>query len=84
MHVQGRALDRPELAGMRVRVSVEGVSVGEHELVPGERFDALFSLPEGLENRGGFTIRLETDDYVYSGPYQQHCISFLLDRLALE
>ena len=84
LRLRGRALDRPELAGARVQVSVEALPVGEHELVPGEAFDLRFPLPPKIGKRGGVTVRLETDDYGYDGPYKQHCISFLLDQLALE
>lgn len=84
LRVRGRAFARPELAGARLRVSVEGKSVGEHELVPGEPFDVRFPLPKRMRGRSGLNVRLETDDYVYAGPYQQHCVSFVLEQLALE
>jgi hypothetical protein len=85
LNLRGRALDRSELAGARLSVDVEGVHLGEHELVPGEAFDLRFPLPgEAIKMRGAITVRLETDDYVYAGPDRQHCISFVLERLALE
>jgi hypothetical protein len=82
--IRGSALDRPELAGARVRVSVEGIAVGEQELVPSRPFEARFRLPAGIERRGGINVRLETSDYGYTGRDRQHCISFVLERLALE
>ena len=84
LRLRGRALARAELAGARIRVSVENTSVGEHELVPGEAFDVSFPLPVELRKRQAVNVRLETSDYGYTGPYLQHCISFLLDQLALE
>ncbi len=84
LRLRGRALARPELAGARVRVSIEGLPVGEHELVPGQAFDVRFPVPAEIAARRGVNVRLETSDYGYAGPYQQHCISFVLDELALE
>ena len=84
LRLRGRALPRPELAGARIAVSVEGIPVGEHELVPGEAFDVRFPLPEKIKRRRGVNVRLETSDYGYTGQYLQHCISFVLERLALE
>jgi hypothetical protein len=84
LEVRGRALARPELAGARVRASVEGIPVGEHELVPGEPFEARFPLPAEVELERSVNVRLETSDYGYSGQDLQHCISFVLDELALE
>lgn len=46
--------------------------MGEHELVPGQAFDLLFTLPEGSKPRRGVNVRLETSDYVYAGPNRQH------------
>ncbi|NOT32288.1 MAG: hypothetical protein HOP15_17720 [Planctomycetes bacterium] len=84
LRLRGRALDRAELAGARVRASIQGVALGEHELVPGQPFDVRFPVPKSIKPRGGVTVHLETSDYVYAGPYRQHCISFVLDQLALE
>ncbi len=84
LRLRGRALDRAELAGARVRVELEGRDLGEHELVPGQPFDARFPLPEELLTRRAVSVRLVTSDYVYAGPNRQHCISFALDQLALE
>jgi hypothetical protein len=82
--IRGRALSRPELAGARVRARVEGIAVGEHELVPGEPFEARFPLPAEVELERAVNVRLETSDYGYTGDDLQHCISFVLDELALE
>ena len=84
LRIRGRGLPRPELAGARVRASVEGIPVGEHELVPGEPFEVRFPLPAGLEARFAVNVRLETSDYGYTGHDLQHCISFVLEQLALE
>ena len=84
LRLRGRALPRIELAGARIRVSVEGMPAGEHVLVPGEAFDVRFPLPDEIKKRKGINVRLETSDYGYAGKYLQHCISFLLDQLALE
>ena len=81
--VRGHALAKPELAGERLKVSIEGNPVGEHELVPGEPFELSFPLPAGLAPRCGIDVRLESSDYVYAGKDRQHCISFVLDELAL-
>jgi lysophospholipase L1-like esterase len=82
--LRGRALERPELARARVQVSVEGIPVGEHELAPGQPFEVRFALPAEIKRSGGIAVRLETSDYVYTGPNMQHCISFVLEKLALE
>jgi len=82
--LRGRAFARPELAGARVRVSVEGQPLGEHELVPGEPFELRLPLPDGLSGPGGINVRLETSDYGYANADQQHCVSFQLELLALE
>jgi hypothetical protein len=82
--IRGRTLPRPELAGARVRARVEGIAVGEHELVPGEPFEARFPLPAEVELERAVNVRLETSDYGYTGDDLQHCISFVLDELALE
>jgi hypothetical protein len=84
LKIRGRALARPELAGARVRASVEGIPVGEHELVPGESFEVRFPLPATVGAKRAVNVRLETSDYGYAGPDLQHCISFVLDELALE
>jgi hypothetical protein len=84
LRIRGRALPRPELAGARLRASVEGIQVGEHELVPGESFDVRFPLPAAIEPECGVNVRLETSDYGYTGADEQHCISFILEQLALE
>lgn len=86
VRLRGRVPERPELAGARVHVSVEGEAVGECELVPGEAFDVAFPLPESIAvgESGCANVRLQSSDYVYAGPYLQHCISFFLDELALE
>ncbi|MSR62124.1 MAG: SGNH/GDSL hydrolase family protein [Planctomycetes bacterium] len=82
--LRGRAFARPELAGARVQVSVEGQPLGEHELVPGEPFELRLPLPADLRRDGGINVRLETNDYVYANADRQHCVSFQLDLLALE
>jgi hypothetical protein len=82
--IRGRALPRPELAGARLRASVEGIQVGEHELVPGEPFEVRFPLPASVEPECGVNVRLETSDYGYTGADEQHCISFILEQLVLE
>jgi len=82
--LRGRAFARPELAGAQLAVSVEGRRVGAHELVPGEPFELRLALPADLRPEGGVDVRLETSDYVYAGADRQHCVSFVLDLLALE
>jgi hypothetical protein len=83
VHVRGQALDRPEMEGARVRVSVEEFFAGEIELVPGAPIDALIPLPAGALERDFVALTLETDDYVYAGRYRQHCVSFRLAELAV-
>jgi hypothetical protein len=84
LRLRGHALPRPELAGARVRASVEGIPVGEQELVPGEAFDVRFPLPAEVEAECAVNVRLESSDYGYTGFDMQHCISFVLEELALE
>ena len=84
LKIRGRALPRPELAGARLRASVEGLQVGEHVLVPGESFEVRFPLPAEVEPERGVNVRLETSDYGYAGDDLQHCVSFVLEQLALE
>jgi hypothetical protein len=82
--LRGRAFARSELAGARVKVSVEGQPLGEHELVPGEPFELRLPLAADLRRDGGVNVRLETSDYGYANADQQHCVSFQLELLALE
>jgi len=82
--LRGRGLDRPELAGARLRVSIEGQPAGEYELVPGQAFELRLPLPPTGRRRSGLNVRMETSDYVYAGLDRQHCVSFVLERLALE
>jgi lysophospholipase L1-like esterase len=84
LRIRGRALPRPELAGARMRASVEGIQVGEHELVPGEPFEVRYPLPAEVDAERAVAVRLETNDYGYTGQDLQHCISFVLEQLALE
>lgn len=84
LRVRGRGLAEHALRGARVRVSVEEFEVGSFELQPGQPLDFSAALPPETRARRALGVRLEADDYVYRGAALRHCVSFELERLALE
>ncbi len=83
LEVQGLALDRPELDSTRVRVFVDAVQIGEIELLANRELDLSYPLPAIVAHRPFLNVRFESDDYVYQGPFLQHCVVFQLKRLAI-
>ena len=84
LHVVGRALPDRVLAGARARVFLEELEVGALELQPDSPLELRYELPAELDGRDYLNLRFESSDYVYRGADLRHCVSFRLERAALE
>lgn len=84
LRVVGRCLDRPELDGGEVRVSLDEHELARIPLRAGEPVDLTLTLPPALLERDWLTLRFVADDYAYAGDTLRHCVSFQLARAALE
>ena len=81
----GHCLERPELDGTRVAVSVDEVEVGSFRLRSGEPIQLELELPtDELRRREFVSVRLASDDYVYIGDALRHCVVFRLGSLRLD
>lgn len=84
LRLRGRALPDAGLEGARVRVLVEEHELGEFELHTDQLVDEVWTLPAALAEHPAVGVRLQADDFVYRGPSLRHCVTFQLERLALE
>lgn len=83
LFLTGRALDRPEIDGTHVQVSVDELPLGTFELHAGERIEQGWALPAEVAERPFLGITLQADDYCYVGNDLQHCVVFALESLAI-
>ena len=79
----GRALERPELDGTRVRVFAEEAELGSFTLEAGEILKHYWDLPAEIAAREFLNVRFTADDYVYAGPRRRQCVSFQLRQVAV-
>ena len=84
LHIRGQPLDRPEMRGTMLSVLVEEQSLGAFEIVPGEKIDVSWTLPEEIAERTFVSVYLIADDWVYVGDDLQQCVVFRLEGLAFE
>ncbi len=83
LQVHGSFLDRPELVGGRVRVSVEGHVVAEFPLQASGPLVRSWPLPSELLEREILSVCFESDDWVYSLPTLRECHSFRIESVAI-
>lgn len=84
LRVRGLALERPEMDGATVRVSVDGVEVGSFPLTAGAEIDETLALPTEVSDRSDLTVWLQSDDWVYDGEDLQQCVVMRLLSVAIE
>jgi len=82
LRITGRALPHGVLAGTAVRVSADGTTLGRFVLTPGARIDERFPLP--AERGELIHVELEADDFVYTDDKLRKCLSWRLERIAVE
>jgi len=82
--VTGQALPDEALRGARTRVFLEELEIGALELAPGAPLELRREIPAALDERAWLNLRFVSDDYVYRGDDQRHCVVFRLTRAALE
>jgi len=83
LRVRATCLPRPEIDGARVRVSVDGILVGEVEVEASREVDEVWRLPEEVSGRKYVNVRFEADDYAYAGDDLQQCVVWKLRSLAI-
>lgn len=83
LYLEGAALDRPELNGARVKVWVEEFALGSFEIKSGQPISFSAALPEEARQRTIVNVRLESDDFVYSGADLRECVVFNLAEIGL-
>ena len=84
VRIEARAFDRPELESGRVDVLIDGERVGGFGLRAGVPLDLSYPLPSRVANRRYVTLGLRSSDYIYQDSDLQHCVSFSLQRVAIE
>jgi hypothetical protein len=84
VHLTGAALARPEMDGATLHVLVDGAEAGTQVLHSGQPFDFSAPLPPTAAGHDWLAVRLTTSDYVYDGADLRHCVSFRMQRLAIE
>jgi hypothetical protein len=82
--LRGRALPEPALDGLVARVFLEEVELQPLELEAGSAFSREYTVPPELEGRRMLNLRFVSTDWVYRGADLRHCVSFMLERAALE
>ena len=83
VHLTGAALARPEMDGATLHVLVDGTEAGTQVLHAGQPFDVSAPLPAAA-GHDWLAVRLTTSDYVYDGADLRRCVSFRMQRLAIE
>jgi hypothetical protein len=84
LHVAGAALPDVALTGLRTRVFLEELELETVAHEPGTPFELRIAIPAALEGRKYLNLRFTSDDWVYRGDDLRHCVSFRLERAALE
>jgi lysophospholipase L1-like esterase len=84
VRLRAECLERPEIDGATVRVSAEGVALGVFEIRAGQSIDASWPLPTELADARYLDVRLEADDYCYTGDDLQQCVVMRLLSLSVE
>ena len=84
LRVLGAFVDRPELDGAKMQVFVDEQLMATLPLQAGELVDLSLALPEALIKRPWLTVRFVTNDFAYSGESMRDCVSFQLERVAVE
>jgi len=84
LRLVGRPLGRPELAGGRLRVLADECELGSLPLGDDAVLEWSFPLPPAVAGRRVISVRLLSDDFVYSGPQLRDCVSLRLARVAIE
>ncbi len=84
LQVDGLHFDRPELAGGRVTVLLDDVTVAEEALGTGAAMTLTLPVPEQLAGRPFLTLRFQADDWVYKGKALRRCVSLRLHRVSLQ
>ena len=84
LHLQGRNLRRPEIAGGSVTVEVDGHTLGSFTLQPGKPIDERWTLPAELDSRAIVSVVLRSDDWLYADVERQRLAVFRIERLAIE
>ncbi len=82
--VRGRCLPDRSLRGAAMRVHLEELELGSIALEPDAPIDFRAPIPPELAGRELLNVRFLTADYVYRGEDLRHCVSFRLERAALE
>ena len=82
--IKGTCLDRPELNGKTIAVSLDEVPVGKIRLSAGRSVERTVSVPWAVNGRPWLTVHFVADDYVYEGDDLRRCVSFLLQSVELE
>ena len=84
LHLTGKRL-APALLTGEARISVEGVEVGRIPLAGDPvDFDLRWPLPLGARERAFVSVRIESDDYLYTNVENGACASLKLARIAIE
>ncbi len=81
LFVEGRYLERPELQGSEVRIWADQALLGTLELGALGTFARTFELPPEVAARETFSLRFESEDWVYGGSDRRRCESLRLDRV---
>lgn len=84
LRVVGAGLERPELSGLTVAVSVEGRPLARFQPTPGQAFEHLWTLPEDLRERLVINVRFQADDFAYTGADLRDTVSWSLERVVVE
>ena len=85
LRLQGQRLGRPELAGGRVRISLDGQFVHEFELGGAEVLDLTVPIPEPPRtDLPLLSVRFEADDWVYHGAAHRQCGTFEIAKIWVE
>jgi hypothetical protein len=84
LRLVAQALPDLALEGARVRVFLEEFEFATLELRPGAELELRRALPAELADRPWLNLRFTSDDFVYRGSDQRHCVVFRLQRVALE
>ncbi len=83
LRLRGEELGRAELEGVRVKVEVDELLLGEFELKRAGRHDLSFELPDSLRARPVLAVRLIAGDFVYLRDLRRGGV-LVLQELAIE
>ena len=84
LEIQVEGLPRPELGTLHAELSVDQLPLGSLSLGPGAEDTFRFELPDALPADGLVVVRIDSDDYVYTGEDLRHCVSLRLVRLRFD